>query len=80
VNRATRLLGDGLALVGEIAAVLGNSPCEILAASIKSAGEAAATVTAGAQHLTLPWAILASLAHHPLTEQAMDEFARAAER
>lgn len=79
VNRATRLLGDGIALVKEIAAVadaLGRDGREvqIVAASIKSAPEAVATVLAGAHHLTLPLETLLSLGNHPLSEQAIAEF------
>ncbi|MBE9047045.1 transaldolase [Pleurocapsales cyanobacterium LEGE 10410] len=44
VNRATRLLGDGLGLVRNMSQVLQNSKTEILAASIKSPEEAAATL------------------------------------
>jgi transaldolase len=86
VNRATRLCGDGPALVAEMAAVLAHAArsaaadraCEILAASIKSSSEAVDALLAGAHHLTLPWAVLATLAEHRLTDLAMDEFARAA--
>ncbi|HCF26917.1 MAG TPA: transaldolase, partial [Cyanobacteria bacterium UBA11049] len=53
VNRATRLLGDGIALVRDMASILQNSDTEILAASIKSPQEAAAALQAGAHHLTL---------------------------
>jgi transaldolase len=79
VNRATRLCGDGPALVAEIAAVLEGSSCEILAASIKSPAEAVDTLLAGAEHLTLPWEVLAAMAEHPLTELALEEFARSLE-
>ncbi|MFM1843652.1 MAG: hypothetical protein RLZZ490_2395 [Cyanobacteriota bacterium] len=74
VNRATRLLGDGLALVKQMAQVLAHSPTEILAASIKSADEAAQALMAGADHLTLPWDILDAMTHHPLSEQTMLDF------
>ena len=76
VNRATRLCGDGPALVAEIAGVLDGSLCEILAASIKSPAEAVDTLLAGAEHLTLPWEVLAAMAEHRLTELALEEFAR----
>ena len=75
MNRATRLCGDGPTLVADMAAILHGGPCEILAASIKSPAEAVATLLAGAQHLSLPWEVLASLAEHRLTELAMQEFA-----
>ena len=47
VNRATRLLGDGLGLVKEMAEVLKGSSTEILAASLKSPQEAAAALQCG---------------------------------
>jgi transaldolase len=81
VNRATRLLGDGCKLVVEMAAVLKacGRTAEILAASIKSAEEATQAIVAGADHLTLPMDILLSLGNHPLSDAAIEEFARAAQ-
>jgi len=80
VNRATRLLGDGCKLVAEMAAVIKatGKRAEILAASIKTAEEAAQAVLAGANHLTLPMDILLSLGNHPLSDAAIEEFSRAA--
>jgi transaldolase len=74
VNRATRLLGDGLALVTEMAQVLKKSSTQILAASIKSPEEAAATLQAGAHHLTLQLPILRAITTHPLSEQTVLDF------
>ena len=74
VNRATRLLGDGLKLVRDVAEILKHSETEIIAASIKSAEEACAALSAGAHHLTLPYNVLMSLMTHPLTEQTLAEF------
>lgn len=76
VNRATRLLGDGLALVQEMANILKNSPTEILAASLKSPAEAAGALIAGADHLTLPLEMLNAMTTHNLSEQTIDEFAQ----
>ncbi|MBH8576473.1 transaldolase [Nostocaceae cyanobacterium CENA369] len=76
VNRATKLLGDGVALVREMASVLAGSNTEILAASIKSPQEAVASLQAGAHHLTLPLAMLQSLTTHELSAQTIDEFAK----
>lgn len=75
VNRATQHLGDGIALVAAMAAILKGSPTKILAASIKSPDEAAAALTAGATHLTLPKDQLLALATHPLSESTVAEFA-----
>lgn len=76
VNRATRLLGDGLALVGEIKAVLQGSHTEILAASIKSPQEAAHSLQAGADHLTVPLSLLQAMTTHELSQQTVEEFNR----
>lgn len=76
VNRATRLLGDGLALVEEMANVLQGSSTEILAASLKSPEEAAATLQAGAHHLTLPLSILQAMTTHDLSEQTVEDFSK----
>jgi transaldolase len=79
VNRATRLLGDGLKLVREISQVLDcfEESAAILAASIKSPEEAIAAVVAGADDLTMPLDILRQLGNHPLSDQAIAEFDRA---
>lgn len=75
VNRATRLLGNGLTLVTEMAQILKDSKTEILAASIKSPEEAAATLQAGAHHLTLPLNILRAMTTHELSTKTVAEFA-----
>ena len=74
VNRATRLLGDGLGLVRAMADVLQDSPTEILAASLKSPEEAAATLQAGANHLTVPLSILSAMTTHSLSADTVEEF------
>lgn len=76
VNRATRLLGDGLALVREIKAALQGSGVEILAASIKSPQEAADSLKAGADHLTVPLELLQAMTNHELSQQTVEEFNR----
>ncbi len=74
VNRATRLLGDGISLTSEISAVLKGSEVKIVAASLKSPQEAVAAHLAGAHDLTLPFAVLQDFARHPLSDQTIDEF------
>ena len=74
VNRATRLLGDGLALVNQMSQVLQSSSTKILAASIKSPEEAANTLQAGAHHLTVPMNILQEITNHELSSQTVAEF------
>jgi transaldolase len=75
VNRATRLLGDGLELVRSMSQVLQHSQTEILAASLKSPQEAAATLQAGAHHLTVPLDILRAMTIHELSTATVAEFA-----
>jgi len=73
VNRATKQLGDGPALVRELANVLTGSRTEILAASLKSTKEALDSFVAGAQHITVPFDLLASLSNHPLSVQTIEQ-------
>ncbi|MDZ8050520.1 MAG: transaldolase family protein [Aulosira sp. ZfuVER01] len=76
VNRATKLLGDGAALVQQMASVVAGSSTEIMAASIKSPEEAVASLQAGANHLTLPLGMLQAMTTHELSLQTIDEFAK----
>ena len=79
VNRMSRLRGDGPGFVRDLARVceavgLGT---EVLAASIKSPEEAVQTLLAGAQHVSMPWAVLQAMGHDPLSEEAVADFRRA---
>ncbi len=74
VNRATKLLGDGIKLVQQMATILQDSDTKILAASIKSPTEAAAALMAGATHLTLPLNLLQSLTTNELSEKTVEQF------
>jgi transaldolase len=74
VNRATKQLGDGLALVRGLAKVVAGSQTEIVAASLKSTKEAVDVFLAGAQHLTVPFDVLTCLSTHPLSVQTVEQF------
>jgi transaldolase len=74
VNRAAKQLGDGLALVADLAKVLAGSQTQIVAASLKSGKEAVDAFLAGAQHITVPFALLADLSTHPLSVQTVEQF------
>jgi transaldolase len=74
VNRATKQLGDGLALARELANILAGSQTEILAASLKSTKEAVDSLLAGVQHITVSFDLLTSLSNHPLSVQTVDQF------
>ena len=82
VNRSTRLQGDGLALVSEMRAVIDacDTPTEVLVASLKSTTEVVQAVIAGAQHVTIPLALMMEMGNHPLSDQAIEEFNRAVPR
>jgi len=74
VNRATRLIGNGLQLVTDVANILKHGGTEIIAASVKSSEEACASLSVGAHHLTLPYEVLMSLIKNPFSEQTLAEF------
>lgn len=74
VNRATKQVGDGIALVKDLANVLAGSQTEILAASLKSTKEAVDAFVAGVQHITVPFDLLMSLSTHPLSIQTVEQF------
>jgi len=76
VQCATRLLGDGFALVQDMADVLKKTNTEILVDRIKSPSEAVKTLLAGVHHLTLPFDLLQAMAVHELSQQTVDEFAK----
>ncbi len=76
VNRLTRNLGDGPALVRQMAAVLSGMPTRILAASLKSPDEVVEAVLAGAHDVTTTLDVLLAMGEHPLSQQAIDAFNR----
>lgn len=79
VNRSTRLQGDGLTLVGEMRDIVdaGESTTRILVASLKSEREVIDAVIAGAHDVTIPITLMMAMGNHHLSEQAIEEFARA---
>ena len=78
VNRSTRLQGDGIQLVSKMRNVVESleSNSEILAASIKTVEEAVNCVLAGAHHLSMPFETIMALGNHPLSDEAIKEFAK----
>lgn len=74
VNRATRLMEDGISLTKNISEVLTDSRTEVLAASLKSPEEAVNAIKAGARHLTLPFTTLMAMSGHELSEAATLQF------
>jgi len=74
VNRATKLLGDGLSLITEISRALQGGQAQLLAASLKSPMEASSAILSGADHLTLPFDVLSALTYHEHSEDAVSNF------
>lgn len=74
VNRATKLQGDGCALVKSMQDILQGSDTTILAASLKSPAEIAAAMAAGADHITIPFDLLKAITTHALSEQTVADF------
>jgi len=68
----------GARLIFEIATVFANYriTCEILAASIRNPVQLTECLVAGADILTVPAAVLATVADHPLSDEGMVAFAR----
>jgi transaldolase len=74
VNRLTRQLGDGLAVVRDMARILQGSQTSVLAASLKSVDEVEASILAGARDVTMPLDLIMALGEHELSRQAIVEF------
>lgn len=74
VNRATKLLGDGCSLVKSMKAIVQGSHTTILAASLKSTDEIAQAILAGADHITVPFALLQTMTTQVFSEQTVTEF------
>lgn len=79
VNRSTRLQGNGLALVAEMAAVAEatGGHAQVLAASFRSLSEVVDAALAGAHHVSVSLELLLAMGDHLLSEQAIAEFAQA---
>jgi transaldolase len=76
INRSTRLLGDGIALLRTFRQVIDASATntEIIASSLKSAAEAVSAVISGAHHISVPFELLIAMGEHMYSQQAIIEF------
>lgn len=79
VDRARRLLRDNLEFVRSLRATIDSvgPGIRILAASIKSPEQAIEAMREGAHGVTVPIEVVEALAHHDLSESAIEEFSRA---
>jgi transaldolase len=80
VHRLTAQQGDGVAVLRDVAAVVRGTRTRPMAASLKTADEVVAAVLAGAEDVTLPLELILALGDHPLSAQAIAEFAAAGAR
>jgi transaldolase len=69
-------LGDGFALVQDMADVFKKTNTDILVDRIKSPSEAVKTLLAGAHQKTLPFDVLQAMTVHELSQPTVDEFAK----
>jgi len=80
LNRMTRLGGDGPTVVERMAQVAAATDLELVVASIRSVEEMERALLAGADHVTLPFAVIQELIDHPLSRQAIADFGAAARK
>jgi len=74
VNRATRLIGDGLHLLRQAVSIAAGSQTEVLAASLKSPAEVTDALIAGAMHVTAPLPVLTAMMENKQSAKAMEQF------
>ncbi len=74
VNRLTRQLGDGTAVVRDIVRVVDGTQTRVVAASLKSVDEVVQTLLAGAHHVTLPLDLILAMGEHEFSQRAIAEF------
>jgi transaldolase len=75
VNRLTRELGDGIAILRDCVAITRNTGTKVFAASLKTVDEVVAAVLAGAENITIPLDLILALGDHPLSQKAIEDFA-----
>ncbi len=77
VNRLTRQLGDGVAILKDCVQVCQGSETRVIAASLKTPQEVVSVVLAGAHDVTIPLALIQEMGNHPLSDKAIEDFAKA---
>ena len=77
VSRLGKQLGDGIAILRDVAAIVAGSRTRAMAASLKSNDEIVAAILAGAVDITLPLDLILALGDHELSDQAIAEFTAA---
>lgn len=76
VSRMAGQLPDAQAVLRQMVGVLSNSQTRVLAASLETSDQVLSTILAGVEYLTMPLDLILALGEHPLSRQAIDDFAR----
>lgn len=76
VNRLTRQMGDGIAVLRDSVAITQRTSTRVLAASLKSVDEVVAAILTGAHDITIPLDLILKLGEHELSQKAIEEFSR----
>ena len=76
VGRLDDISQDGMALIEEIMAILGNYgfATEVIVASVRSPMHVVQSALIGADIATIPYKVIAQMARHPLTDIGMEKF------
>ena len=78
VGRFDDISEDGIAQLADVVQAIGNyqfdQPCEIIAASIRSANHVTQSALMGADIATVPFDVLKKLVEHPLTDRGLASF------
>ncbi|MCK5796785.1 MAG: fructose-6-phosphate aldolase [Deltaproteobacteria bacterium] len=76
VGRLDDVSTDGMDLIGQILAIYGNYDfdTEVLVASVRHPIHVVQAAMLGAHVATIPFAVIAKLAHHPLTDLGLQRF------
>ena len=78
VGRFDDISEDGIAQLADVVQAIGNysfdQPCEIIAASIRSANHVTQSALMGADIATVPFGVLKKLVEHPLTDRGLESF------
>lgn len=76
VGRLDDISTDGIALIGDIAEIfdIHGLDTEIIAASIRTPGQAVECAKAGAHIATIPYKVFGQMLKHPLTDAGIERF------
>ncbi len=76
VGRLDDISSNGMDLIGDIMTIFGNYgfDTEVIVASVRNPMHVVESALMGAHIATIPYKVIAQLAHHPLTDIGMEKF------